>query len=392
MKQNYYPAQTPPSPPKFEKPHKTAYHTLGHISGLVKLSKGNGMPVSVGDITMYMGPREIGGPDSLEEAIIGFIEGATIELQISVQELDHKPIADAIIAARLRGVRVHMVMEQDYLKEGKPPRADSLGEYEINRELLMRILRTGIDAKADYNPHIFHQKFIIRDKVSVLTGSTNFTTTGVTKNLNHVVIVHDKTVAGEYRKEFREIRKGIFGKRSLERSRKPLEDHYVSNMRVKPLFAPDHMPEMEFIKQMNKARERIDFAIFTFSKSSGIDDAMVLSKIAGVNVSGVMDRRAVNQKWAAKDTLAGADIDIFQNKTGTGVRKVHHKLMTIDDKITIVGSFNYTGPANLTNDENIVVFGDMDETDLTRIGVQNQFALYARQEIERIIEFQSERI
>jgi len=108
---------------------------------------------------------------------------------------------------------------------------------------------------------------------------------------NLITIEDDVKVAKAYLAEFHEIRKSIFGKRSPTRPRKPLDDHYVSDVRIKPLFAPDHMPKMEFNKQMNKARHNIDFAIFTFSKSSGIDDAMVLSKIAGVNVTGVIDRR-----------------------------------------------------------------------------------------------------
>ena len=49
----------------------------------------------------------------------------------------------------------------------------------------------------------------------------------------------------------------------------------VSSVSVRVLFAPDHNPEMEIMKQMLKARERIDFAIFTFPKSSGIDDTMI---------------------------------------------------------------------------------------------------------------------
>ena len=145
--------------------------------------------------------------------------------------------------------------------------------------LLMEILRVGVDAKADYNPKIFHQKFIVRDTASVLTGSTNFTTTGVTKNLNHLTIIHDVKVAKEYKKEVDQLRKGIFGARSEIHGRKPLEDHYVSNVRMKPLFAPDHIPELEFLKQMNKARSRIDFAIFTFSQSAGIDDGLVKAKL-----------------------------------------------------------------------------------------------------------------
>lgn len=350
------------------------------------------MPVILENISLFVGPDTIGGPDALEPAIIEFIAGAQKELLISVQELDHKPIADAIIEARIRGVRVQMVMEQDYLREAKPPPGGKTGAYSINREHFVQVLQHGIDAKADYNPAIFHQKFIVRDRKAVLTGSTNFTTTGVTKNLNHVVHIHDVTVARQYAREFRDLRRGIFGRASLSNPRKPLEDHYVSNVRVKPLFAPDHMPEMEFIKQMNKARERIDFAIFTFAQSSGIDDAMVIARRAGVAVRGVLDRRAANQKWAAKNTLKNGGVTLFQNKSGTGVRKVHHKLMTIDDQVTIVGSFNYTGPANLVNDENIIVLGDLDEPAGPRRDAQSTLALAARREIDRIIDTQSEQI
>src|SRR3546814_16616078 len=56
------------------------------------------------------------------------------------------------------------------------------GAVEENRNLFAALLRAGIDARADYNPDIFHQKFIIRDsggsRRALLTGSTNFTPTG----------------------------------------------------------------------------------------------------------------------------------------------------------------------------------------------------------------------
>jgi phosphatidylserine/phosphatidylglycerophosphate/cardiolipin synthase-like enzyme len=350
------------------------------------------MPITVGPITLYMGPNTIGGPDSLEAPIIEFIDAAQSELLVCVQELDHRPIADALIAASRRGVRVRAIMEQDYLREKNAPDPNSLGVQEINRELLMRILRAGVDAKADYNPAIFHQKFMIRDKASVLTGSTNFTTTGVTKNLNHLCVIHDEEVAREYGREFRQLRKGIFGARSLNTPRKPLEDHTVGGVRIKPLFAPDHMPEMEFIKQMIKAKDRIDFAVFTFSQSSGIDDALVNARQKGLAVNGALDRRQANQTWASKDTLVSGDVRLHQNRAGTGVRKIHHKLMVMDDGLIILGSFNYTGPANLVNDENIVVLGDLDLPDGAARDAQRHLGLYARAEIDRIVADQSEPI
>ena len=34
------------------------------------------MPMKIGNIELYMGPKEVGGPDDLKGAIIGFIKGA----------------------------------------------------------------------------------------------------------------------------------------------------------------------------------------------------------------------------------------------------------------------------------------------------------------------------
>jgi phosphatidylserine/phosphatidylglycerophosphate/cardiolipin synthase-like enzyme len=79
-------------------------------------------------------------------------------------------------------------------------------------------------------------------------------------------------------------------------------------------------------------------------------------------------------------------VQLFENKRGTGVRKLHHKLMTIDDRLVIAGSFNYTSPADSLNDENIVVLGDLEETNPQAEAGQRQLAGFARAEIDRIIE------
>lgn len=348
------------------------------------------MPTTVGDIKLYLGPQELGGPDSLIDPIVAFIDRAKRRqnLMIAVQEIDNRKIAEAIIKARLRGVTVDLVVEQHYLLAKKKP--DTLeaafksgGQHEQNRLLFNAILRSTADVKLDFNPDIFHQKFMILGN-SVLTGSANFTTTGVTKNLNHVITFDDAEVANAYKKEFAEIKQGRFGRQSIDRDEKPKEAT-VSTIRVKPLFAPDHAPEMEIMKQILKARDRIDLAAFTFAKSSGIDDALVAAHDRGVTVTGILDGLAANQKWAAKETLTDAGIDIKVAKKKHGLNKLHHKLMVIDDKITILGSFNYTKPANTSNDENIVIVGDADETRAAQKRKQAKIAVASREEIDRII-------
>jgi phosphatidylserine/phosphatidylglycerophosphate/cardiolipin synthase-like enzyme len=156
---------------------------------------------AAGKIQVFAGPQELGAPHDLEQVIVEFIDGAEKTLDIAVQELDSEPIAQAIIDARWRGISVRVFLEQDYLDSKSPPRsrvrvgADESEEDAIrrvqwtevhrrvdertNRDILAALLRNGIDVKADYNPNIFHQKFIVRDyrrsakpNSAVLTGST----------------------------------------------------------------------------------------------------------------------------------------------------------------------------------------------------------------------------
>jgi phosphatidylserine/phosphatidylglycerophosphate/cardiolipin synthase-like enzyme len=66
------------------------------------------------------------------------------------------------------------------------------------------------------------------------------------------------------------------------------------------------------------------------------------------------------------------------------VRKVHYKLMVIDRRLVIAGSFYYTAPAGTLNNENIIVLGDLEETDPAAETAQQQLANFAHAEIERI--------
>ncbi len=344
------------------------------------------MPMTIGNISIFMGPQEVGGPDDLQQTIVEFIDGAQKKLDIAVQELDHRPIAEAIISAKQRKVQVRLVLEADYLtvRKARPNPFVRKGTNEENRKIHDAILRSAIKVNSDFNPAIFHQKFIVRDGSAVLTGSTNFTTTGISKNLNHLVIIKDKNVARVYTREYSEIRQGHFGKLNEGHDPAP-KDVVVSGVNVKVLFAPDHNPEMEIAKQMAKARERIDFAIFTFAKSSAIDDQMLLLAQTGIKVRGVLDGRQSNQRWAATKNLLGKpNIELRKIPSKAPVGKLHHKLMVIDGKVTIVGSFNYTGPANMLNDENIIVIGSHDESTPAALDSQKKIANYASEEIERI--------
>jgi phosphatidylserine/phosphatidylglycerophosphate/cardiolipin synthase-like enzyme len=353
------------------------------------------MGLDLGSVEFYAGPPVLGGPDDLDDVIRTFLGGAVTSLHIAVQELDSRAVAEAVLACQARGVQVRIILEGAYLWEEKPL-ADPWtpgGGNEGNRMIHAALLRAGVDLITDLNPEIFHQKFVVRDvgkpTAAVLTGSANFTLTdtglatgGV--NLNHLVILHGQRAAGLYDAEFQRLRSGTFGALHERHEPRPAEFR-LGGIRVKPIFAPDQGPEMEIMKQMLKATERVDFAMFTFAQSSGIDDTMAVLLRGGIPVRGVLDRGQGSQKWAATESLKTAGAELFVNATGNGVRKVHHKLMVIDQRLVIAGSFNYTEPAATLNDENIVVLGDLEETDPIAEGAQQKLAAYALGEIDRII-------
>ncbi|WP_066633040.1 phospholipase D-like domain-containing protein [Labilibacter marinus] len=352
------------------------------------------MPLKQKELALYMGPQELGAPDDLKKVIIDFIDKTEKRLDIAIQELDDIDIAKAIIRAKNRKwftvsgksryLSVNLVLEGDYLQAIKPDPEpfEKGGSLRDNRTILNALFRSAINVKTDFNGKIFHQKFMIRDGKELLMGSTNFTKTGTSKNLNHIAVVSNKKVVSAYKKEFKEIMAGKFGKNS-EVTPKPVPA-ISDSVRLKPLFAPNHNPEMEIMKQMAKAKEQIDFAVFTFAESSGIDDQMNLNARAGIKVSGLINGDQKNRKWSASKFLDD-NIEVqFTQKGKKGLGKLHHKLMVIDKKVVIIGSFNYTKPANLFNDENVLIIGDIDET--SEVGKKNQakIAEYALKEIERI--------
>ncbi len=144
----------------------------------------------------------------------------------------------------------------------------------------------------------------------MLTGSANFTDTDCHRNLNHLFAFRDSDLLEDFGQEFREAWAGEFGRGRLG---KPPKTHDLSGVPVKVLFAPDHGPEAEVVKQMLKCPKggRIDFAMFTFMGSSAIDDAMIVLAGADRTIRGVLDRGQGASKYAASRWLQEAGVEVL---------------------------------------------------------------------------------
>jgi phosphatidylserine/phosphatidylglycerophosphate/cardiolipin synthase-like enzyme len=343
-----------------------------------------------GRMQAFLGPPgSAGAPDDLEAVIIDFLDQAEHTLDIAVQEIDNPRIASAIDRAARRKrpgtdrfLRVRLVTEGDYLKEDKPvDPPDKEVSLDVNRREFVTFLRGAVDAKIDFNPRIFHHKFIIRDRgkerEAVLTGSTNFTTTGTHRNLNHVVIFHDIGVAAAYQSEFDQLKEGIFGARSPKLTTSDPLTLDIEGTPVQIMFSPDNNPELRIVNEILKAQSSAYFMMFTFAKSTTIDDALI-TKLQGGNfeVVGVLDGGQSAHKWSPHKAVSNEGASL-RRETLPNNGKLHHKVIVLDDETVIGGSFNYTGPANQYNDENLFL-------------VRNpQVAAFFKEEVKRVFESDS---
>jgi len=109
------------------------------------------------------------------------------------------------------------------------------------------------------------------------------------------------------------------------------------------------------VELVSGANESIYFLAYSFT-SDDIAQAMRERHEAGLIVEGVMDKEQVSSNQ-------GTEFDLFL-QSGLDVRRdgnpglMHHKVIIIDRRIVITGSYNFTGSAEDRNDENLVILFD----------------------------------
>src|SRR5215216_2114324 len=154
-------------------------------------------PVNLNDPANWQG--------SIEGRLIEKINAAQTSIHIASFEFDLTPVADALIAAKQRGVDVRWVTDDEHgLEADEEP---DHGQFAI-------LQNAGIEVRSDSRSALMHNKFWIFDGQLVWTGSTNITVNGVFKQDNNTVVIRSPELAAIYEREFQEMWDGQFGPRS----------------------------------------------------------------------------------------------------------------------------------------------------------------------------------
>lgn len=120
------------------------------------------------------------------QAIIQEIDRAKAEILVQAYSFTSAPIAKALLIAHKKGVQVVAVLD----KSNKTAKYSSA----------TFLFNSGIPIFIDSAHAIAHNKIIIIDRETVITGSFNFTKSAEEKNAENILILKSKDLAKEYLK------------------------------------------------------------------------------------------------------------------------------------------------------------------------------------------------
>lgn len=136
--------------------------------------------------------------DAVDRRIIAAIEGAHDDIHVLAYAFTHPGIANALVAARARGVDVQVVVD----------RTEAL---ELPNSVIPDLRRRGVAVWLDPGPGNAHNKVVIVDSrgagATTITGSYNFTRAAQVRNAENVIIFHrNRDVARVYERYFEKRR------------------------------------------------------------------------------------------------------------------------------------------------------------------------------------------
>jgi phosphatidylserine/phosphatidylglycerophosphate/cardiolipin synthase-like enzyme len=363
--------------------------------------------------------------DDLEAIIIDAIASAQTSLEVAVHEFTLPHIALALSRRQAAGVKVRVVVENTYsttiarqnlaamaaldsyaLAKAEDlytlvdmNRDGQLTDDEIaQRDALSILAQAGIpllDDTADgtKGSGLMHHKFMVVDHHTVITGSANWTMSGIhgdlsapdsRGNANSLLVINSPALAQRFQTEFDYLwgdgpdgaQDSLFGLQKPQRAASPastpgsvIEVQFSPTSKGKPWSTSVNGL---IARTLGQANQTIHMALFVFSDQA-ISDQLRQAAQAGVSIKALIDRGFAYQYYSEGLDMLGLSLPDHRCKyeahnapwatpiSTVGIPtlprgdKLHHKFAVIDHTTVLIGSQNWSKAANQTNDENLLV-------------------------------------
>jgi phosphatidylserine/phosphatidylglycerophosphate/cardiolipin synthase-like enzyme len=215
-------------------------------------------------------------------------------------------------------------------------------------------------------PDLMHHKYVIRDRETVLTGSTNWTDDSWTREENVIVQVRSRGLAARFLADFEQL----WTTQQVDRSgRVPTDAVDVGRVPVRPWFCPKRGERLatRIANAIGSAERRIRIASPVISSGPILGTLAEVASDGRVDLAGVVDLTQIrevlaqwqvngNAPWKGPTLRAALERAPFSAKRSTpyapdAVHDYMHAKVTVTDDTAFVGSFNlsHSGEQNSEN-------------------------------------------
>jgi len=309
------------------------------------------------DTTVAIPGNVANGNVNFEQKLMERINQTNYSIDLALYSFFGMPnIAEAIIAAKNRGVKVRVVYDN-----------------RTTQNSMQALINAGIPVlkRHSFLEGIMHNKFFIfdaRDTTSTndwtWTGSWNVTSLELGWK-NNVIEINDPSLAEAFETEFEEMwgSSGDFpnpsnAKFGIQKSDNTPHSFNIGGRDVRLYFSPSDGSTAKIVDAVNNSEQDIYFAMYAFTRSD-IATSMFNRFNVGVNdIRGLIDQP--NTSGSQYNYLNGF-AEIFE---ANGITQ-HHKYGLFDasqtdsDPTTVTGSQNWSNSGEDKNDENTIIINDV---------------------------------
>ena len=364
--------------------------------------------------------------DDLEQMVVEAIATAQSSIDVAMHELNLPHVAQTLAERQQAGVQVRLIVENAYSRprssyteseiaafserdRRKQQEFIQLVDQNQDGQLSAAEIATGdalvvlknagipvIDDTADGSKGsaLMHNKFLVIDGKTVITGSANLTVSDVhgdflapysQGNANHLLKISSPALARRYAAEFALMwgdgaggkPDSKFGRQKSYRS--PQSFRLAPNSTVTVQFSPTstRLPWQQSVngligRTLSRAVRSIDLALFVFSDQQ-LGNILEHDRDRGVQIRALIEPEFAYRDFSEALDMMGIALEGDRCRYEAGNRPwknpltsvgipalpegdlLHHKVGLVDRRVVISGSQNWSDAANQSNDENLLV-------------------------------------
>ncbi len=118
------------------------------------------------------------------KVVVDALDQAKSSILVQAYSFTSEPIAEALIKARQRGLKVEAILDRSQVR--------------AKNGQVKPLVEAGVPVSIDASHSIAHNKVMVIDGATVITGSFNFSTNAAIYNAENLLIINDPSMATQY--------------------------------------------------------------------------------------------------------------------------------------------------------------------------------------------------